>query len=115
MTSEERFERIERDLAAAAALSLRNEQGQQSLQATNAMLQANIAAQQANIAAQQANIAALQANIAALADAAKLLGERVAEYVSASDARMRQMEANLDALIRIITAEHSNGRGKLGE
>jgi len=98
LTSEERFESIERDLAAAAALSLRNEQGIQSLQA-----------------AQQANIAALQANIAALADAAKLLGERVADYVSAGEASMRQMEANLDALIRIITAEHSNGRGKLGE
>jgi hypothetical protein len=98
MTSEERFEKIERDLAAAAALSLRNEQGIQGLQA---VLQANAAAQ--------------QANIAALADAAKLLGERVTEYVSASDTRMRQMEANLDALIRIITAEHSNGQGKLGE
>jgi hypothetical protein len=26
---------------------------------------------------------------------------------------MKQMEANLDALIRIIKAEHSNGKGKL--
>jgi hypothetical protein len=87
MTPEERFERIERDLAAAAALSVRNEQA----------------------------IQGLHGHIAALADATKLLGDRVAEYVAASDARMRQMEANLDALIRIITAEHSNGRRKLGE
>lgn len=34
-------------------------------------------------------------------------------YVQAANARMQQMEANLDALIRIITAEHKNGKGKI--
>jgi len=34
-------------------------------------------------------------------------------YVQAANARMEQMEANLDALIRIITAEHKNGKGKI--
>jgi len=33
-------------------------------------------------------------------------------YIDASDTRMKQMEANLDALIRAITAEHSNGKTK---
>jgi hypothetical protein len=33
-------------------------------------------------------------------------------YVQASNARMLQMEANLDALIRAITMEHSNGKGE---
>jgi hypothetical protein len=42
-----------------------------------------------------------------------LLSANVAEYVMDSRERMKQMEANLDALIRIITAEHSNGKGKL--
>jgi hypothetical protein len=32
-------------------------------------------------------------------------------YVQASNARMLQMEANLDALIRAITMEHGNGKG----
>ena len=32
-------------------------------------------------------------------------------YVDAANARMAHMEENLDALIRIITAEHNNGKG----
>ena len=43
----------------------------------------------------------------------KSLASEVAAYVADSRERMKQMEANLDALIRIITAEHSNGKGKL--
>ena len=34
----------------------------------------------------------------------------VAEYVEASNVRMKQMEENLEALIRAITAEHGNGK-----
>ena len=109
MTSEERFESIERDLAAAAALSLRNEQGIQSLPAA---LQANAAAQQANVAAPSE---AVGAHVQNFKESLTALAERVAEYVAAGDAAKRRIEANLDALIRIITAEHSNGRGKLGE
>jgi len=40
------------------------------------------------------------------------LEEVLARYAENADARMKQMEANLDALIRIITAEHKNGRGQ---
>jgi hypothetical protein len=33
----------------------------------------------------------------------------ISKFVEGSDARMRRLEENLDALIRAITAEHSNG------
>ena len=33
-------------------------------------------------------------------------------YTTAADARMKRMEENLDALIRAITAEHTNGRSQ---
>ncbi len=36
----------------------------------------------------------------------------IARYVDASDARMKRLEENLDGLIRAITREHSNGKGK---
>jgi len=98
MTSEERFERIERDLAAAAALAVRNEQ------AIAALAEASAAYARVN----NENMTALTQRIAEYV-------AHAAEYVAHADARMRQMEANLDALIRIITAEHSNGQGKLGE
>jgi len=39
--------------------------------------------------------------------------EKLAAYIEAGNERMKQMEANLDALIRVITADHSNGKGKL--
>jgi len=39
--------------------------------------------------------------------------ESIAAYVDAADARMKQMEANLNALIRIITADHTNGHNKV--
>lgn len=42
----------------------------------------------------------------------KELGQHIDAYVTASDARMNRMEANLDTLIRAITAEHSNGKTK---
>ena len=33
-----------------------------------------------------------------------------AEFVTESKARTKRLEENLDALIRVITAEHSNGK-----
>jgi hypothetical protein len=42
----------------------------------------------------------------------KELGQHIDVYVTASNARMERMEANLDTLIRAITAEHSNGKTK---
>lgn len=40
------------------------------------------------------------------------LTESISRYVDAADARMKRIEENLDALIRAITSEHSNGKGK---
>ena len=40
------------------------------------------------------------------------LTESMKRYVDSSNARMEAIEQNLDALIRAITAEHSNGKGK---
>lgn len=40
------------------------------------------------------------------------LAETVSKYVTASDARMRRIEENLDGLIQAITREHSNGKAK---
>jgi uncharacterized coiled-coil protein SlyX len=48
-----------------------------------------------------------------LTEAHNRLTEEITGYVADSRERMKQMEANLDALIRIITAEHSNGKGKV--
>lgn len=33
-------------------------------------------------------------------------------YVDSADARMKRIEENLDGLIRAITIEHGNGKGK---
>jgi ABC-type transporter Mla subunit MlaD len=38
------------------------------------------------------------------------LVQTVSRFVNSSDARMTRIEQNLDALIRAITAEHSNGK-----
>ena len=38
------------------------------------------------------------------------LMQTVSRFVDSSDARMIRIEQNLDALIRAITAEHSNGK-----
>jgi hypothetical protein len=40
------------------------------------------------------------------------LAVTVTKYVDAADARMRRIEENLDGLIRAISSEHSNGKGR---
>jgi hypothetical protein len=35
-----------------------------------------------------------------------------ARNIDAADARMKRIEENLDGLIRVITREHSNGKGR---
>jgi hypothetical protein len=40
------------------------------------------------------------------------LAVTVTKYVDAADARMRRIEENLDGLIRAITSEHTNGKGR---
>lgn len=56
----------------------------------------------------------LQQSMKLTNEAIASLAATVDRYVSASDERMKRIEANLDALIRAITAEHSNGKGKPG-
>jgi ornithine carbamoyltransferase len=77
MTSEERFERIENTLQAAADTLKTLAQSQARTQE-------------------------------AITDMAASIGK----YVDAAEARTRRLEENLDALIRAITAEHSNGKTK---
>jgi hypothetical protein len=40
------------------------------------------------------------------------LAESIGQYIDAADARARRLEDNLDALIRAIAAEHSNGKSQ---
>jgi len=48
--------------------------------------------------------------IARAAESGRLRDEAIARYVESADARMKRIEENLDALIRAITAEHTNGK-----
>jgi hypothetical protein len=41
------------------------------------------------------------------------LVEAVTTYVASGDARAKRLEENLDGLIRAITREHTNGKGKV--
>jgi hypothetical protein len=68
MNSEQRFERIEADLAGAAA------------------------------------------NLRVVTETLGELTQAMTRYVESSNDRMTRLEANLDGLIRAITAEHSNGQ-----
>jgi hypothetical protein len=40
------------------------------------------------------------------------LNESIARYIDSADAGRKRIEASLDALLRAIAAEHSNGKGK---
>ncbi len=40
------------------------------------------------------------------------LAESVDRYVAASDERLKRIEDNLDGLIKAITMEHTNGKGR---
>jgi uncharacterized protein Yka (UPF0111/DUF47 family) len=91
MTTEERFERIERDLAATAELQRTNEQAIKGLAQVHEMNQNTLGELMKSVNAYVASSAA---------------------YVEESRARTKRLEENLDALIRAITAEHSNGKGK---
>jgi hypothetical protein len=92
MAPEQRFERIETLLEETARIVLRNEQAIVSLIKTTEGLQTAVGS----------------------------LAETTAHYIDASDARMkesdarmRQIDDRLEALIRIIAAEHSNGKGNI--
>lgn len=40
------------------------------------------------------------------------MADSIPRYVEAADARMPRIEENLDGLIRVITAEHSNSKSQ---
>jgi hypothetical protein len=60
---------------------------------------------------QQALKAVIQVQISTNESLATI-AESFGQYATAADARTRRLEENLDALIRAITAEHSNGKGQ---
>jgi hypothetical protein len=86
--SEERFERIEKSLAATA----------ESQAKTNVMI--------------TDLVKSVAAYVDSAAAASQSLSQSVAEYVASSKARMERTEASLDNLIRLIAAEHGNGKKK---
>jgi len=86
MTTEERFERIERDLAAAAALAVRNEQA--ALRNEEAIKE---------LIESQRN---LQGSVGALSQA-------VAAHVASANARMEQ----LDPAVKAFLLRGGNGHG----
>lgn len=95
MTIEEQLHNVIQLLEATAGVALRNEETCKRL----------------------FELAELQSrNLTKLAETVEIahrnLATEVAAYVTDSRERMKQLEANLDALIRIITAEHSNGKGR---
>ena len=99
MTIEEQLHTITTLLEASARIALRNEEA----------IKKSFELQEL----QQRNLAALAETTNHIGNRLTALTEAVTGYVADSRERMKQMEANLDALIRIITAEHSNGKGKL--
>jgi septal ring factor EnvC (AmiA/AmiB activator) len=114
MTPEERFERIERNLAAAAEVIHANAESLIETRHALAGLARSHELQQNSMASLIESHELQQSSMASLIESQMVLSQRVAEYVADSKERMKQLEASLDALIRIITAEHSNGKGKLG-
>jgi hypothetical protein len=99
VTFEERLHSVVQLLEATATLALRNEQAIQKVVELQEV--------------QSRSLGKLIETVDILGTKLITLNEQVSAYVADSRERMKQMEANLDALIRIITAEHSNGKGKL--
>jgi flagellar biosynthesis GTPase FlhF len=100
MTTEERFERIESNLLAMT-------------EANRAMTEANRAAAEEQAAWQKDFRKAMDGLVESHALQQKSLATLTASitaYVDESNARVKRLEENLDALIRAITSEHSNGK-----
>ena len=95
MTTEERLERIENGWFDI----------QQALKAV-IQVQANASDRIDGRAESLKTVIQVQANTS---DRIASLAESIGQYVDAANARTR-LEDNLDALIRAITAEHSNGK-----
>jgi hypothetical protein len=93
MTAEERFEKIERDLAVVAHVHSLNQQTLSDLMKTVG-----------------GYIDSSPARMTRIEDALAQTNDLVARFVQSAYIRMRRIEDNLDALIRAITAEHTNGK-----
>jgi hypothetical protein len=52
--------------------------------------------------------ASQERHVAALSE----LTATISRYIDGNEARLKRLEDNLDGLIRAITADHSNGKGK---
>jgi hypothetical protein len=91
MTTEERFERIET-----------------ALQLTAETLQTLA---QSHVATQAATAGLIEAQTQTQ-ETISALNQSITRSVDAAEARTKRLEENLDALIRAITAEHSNGKSK---
>ncbi len=112
MTPEDRFQRIEGTLQAAA-------ESQLSLQASFGGVQKAIGGIQAAVEGMQVAVGGMQVAIGGLIEAhtrnqetLRVLTESFSRYTVAADARMTRIEVNLDGLIRAITAEHGNGKSQ---
>jgi septal ring factor EnvC (AmiA/AmiB activator) len=89
MTTEQRLERIETDLAATTA---------------------TLRVQAESVNQLTGSVSQLTVSISQLTGSVSQLAEVVSHYIDGADARMKRIEENLDGLIRAITAEHTNGR-----
>ncbi|HTS27733.1 MAG TPA: hypothetical protein VMH81_17785 [Bryobacteraceae bacterium] len=83
MTPDERFERIEELIQTILEADVRNRA------ALQIVLESQVRTQ----------------------ESLRVLNEPVSRSADAADARLRRIEENLDALIRAITSEHTNGKG----
>ncbi len=106
MAPEERFERIETLLEETARIVLRNEQAIVGLIKTTEGLQTAVG----SLAETTAHY--IDASDARMKESDARMKESDAR-MKESDARMKQIEDRLEALIRIIAAEHSNGKGNI--
>ncbi len=93
MTTEERFAQIEHRLTILVDVHERNQE-------TLGQLMRLVDTQ----------ITSSAARMTRLQDAIEQTNETVQRFADSSDARMRRIEDNLDALIRAITADHTNGK-----
>jgi hypothetical protein len=104
MTIDERLSTIAQLLEATARVALRNEE---AIKKSFELYELH----QRSMITLVETTGHLGARVTALTEAVAGFVEESRAYVADSRERMKQIEANLDALIRIITAQHSNGKG----
>ena len=99
-TVESRFERIERILAQTAEIALGNQKAINQIAESTRIFNQRITE----------GLLALNQGLSALDDRLLALTDRIDRFVASADARAKMMETSLENLIRIIAAEHSNGK-----